>query len=218
LPRTSSPSFFEHLRAFGYSKRVDVFMFTSGGDTLAAFGLSRLVRTFTGSDGRFSVLVPEKCHSAPTRRSLQVLCNQRHQEYFHMQHDDAFSFHSLQTLPRLARTLDAESYSTARDPHTAGGSQKQTGPNDSRAGLMVHPGDHLDRILSSFPRVTVGMLKYPSCDSRTSAASSDTSNASLTRWITSAACTDSDAARPFPQHASTTSRRRLSGISKAAAP
>jgi len=60
------PIFFEHLRAFGYSKRVDVFMFTSGGDTIAAFGLSRLVRSFTRPDGRFGVLVPEKCHSGGT--------------------------------------------------------------------------------------------------------------------------------------------------------
>ena len=60
------PIFYEHLRAFVNVKKIDVFMFTSGGDTLAAFGLSRLVRGFTKPDGRFGVLVPEKCHSAGT--------------------------------------------------------------------------------------------------------------------------------------------------------
>ena len=38
-------------------------MFTGGGDTLAAFGLSRLIREFTNAIG---ALVPEKCYSAGT--------------------------------------------------------------------------------------------------------------------------------------------------------
>lgn len=57
------PKFFEHLRQFQRPKKVDVFLFTTGGDILAAFGLSRLVREFTGCVG---VLTPEKCHSAGT--------------------------------------------------------------------------------------------------------------------------------------------------------
>jgi hypothetical protein len=57
------PKFFDHLSAFGQPKKVDVFLLTTGGDILAAFGLSRLVREFTDSVG---ALVPEKCHSAGT--------------------------------------------------------------------------------------------------------------------------------------------------------
>ena len=65
------PIFFDHLRAFGSdSKRIDVFMFTTGGDTLASFVLSRLVRTFTRPGGRFAVLVPEKCKAAALSSSL----------------------------------------------------------------------------------------------------------------------------------------------------
>jgi hypothetical protein len=57
------PVFFNHLSRFADFKKVDVFIFTQGGDTLAAFGLSRLLREFTSSVG---ALVPEKCHSAGT--------------------------------------------------------------------------------------------------------------------------------------------------------
>jgi len=39
--------FFDHLTAFKDHGKVDVFLFTLGGDTLAAFGLSRLLREFT---------------------------------------------------------------------------------------------------------------------------------------------------------------------------
>lgn len=61
------PVFFEHLRGFTDTTNIDVFLFTTGGDTLAAFGLSRLLREFTRSVG---VLIPEKCHSAGTLFSL----------------------------------------------------------------------------------------------------------------------------------------------------
>ena len=57
------PVFFNHLSGFQDCKKVDVFIFTAGGDTLAAFGLSRLLREFTNSVG---ALVPEKCYSAGT--------------------------------------------------------------------------------------------------------------------------------------------------------
>ncbi len=56
------PVFFRHLNKF-QSKRVDVLIFTQGGDTLAAFGLSRLVREFADS---FGALIPEQCYSAGT--------------------------------------------------------------------------------------------------------------------------------------------------------
>jgi Serine dehydrogenase proteinase len=57
------PVFFNHLSNFSDLKKVDIFIFTHGGDTLAAFGLSNLLREFTKSVG---ALVPEKCHSAGT--------------------------------------------------------------------------------------------------------------------------------------------------------
>jgi hypothetical protein len=55
------PVFFDHLRTFTSHSKIDTLIFTTGGDTLAAFGLSRLLREFTQSVG---ALVPEKCHSA----------------------------------------------------------------------------------------------------------------------------------------------------------
>lgn len=61
------PVFFEHLRTFSHHKRIDCLMFTEGGDTLAAFGLSRLLREFTKDVG---TLVPAKCQSAGTLFAL----------------------------------------------------------------------------------------------------------------------------------------------------
>lgn len=61
------PVFFEHLAAFRECEKVDVFIFTKGGDTLAAFGLSCLVREFASS---FTVLIPHWCHSAGTLFAL----------------------------------------------------------------------------------------------------------------------------------------------------
>jgi Serine dehydrogenase proteinase len=61
------PIFFEHLSRFREPKKVDVFLVTTGGDILAAFGLSRLVREFSEFVG---ALIPEKCHSAGTLFAL----------------------------------------------------------------------------------------------------------------------------------------------------
>ncbi|MFZ0887180.1 MAG: hypothetical protein WA005_01890 [Candidatus Binataceae bacterium] len=58
------PVAYNHLRAFGSFEHLDVFLFTLGGDTQAAFGFSRAVRGFGAR--QVSVLVPEKCHSAGT--------------------------------------------------------------------------------------------------------------------------------------------------------
>ncbi len=63
LAKDFIPIFFQHLRKFPATERVDTFMFTMGGETLAAFGLSRLLREFAKHLG---VLVPEKCHSGGT--------------------------------------------------------------------------------------------------------------------------------------------------------
>ncbi len=60
------PRFYTHLRAFE-SEKVDIFLFTLGGDTLAAYALSRFVREFTKQVG---VLVPLWCHSAGTLFAL----------------------------------------------------------------------------------------------------------------------------------------------------
>lgn len=56
--------FYTHLRTFGGVKQVDVFLFTGGGDTLAAFGVSRLLREF--APDHVGALIPEQCHSAGT--------------------------------------------------------------------------------------------------------------------------------------------------------
>lgn len=61
------PVFFSHLNAFKDGKKLDVFMFTCGGDTLAAFGLGRLTREFFD---RVGFLIPEKCQSAGTLFAL----------------------------------------------------------------------------------------------------------------------------------------------------
>jgi len=61
------PIFYRHLRKLAPTKRLDVFLFTSGGDTLAAFGIARLLREFANDVG---VLIPEKCHSSGTLLSL----------------------------------------------------------------------------------------------------------------------------------------------------
>lgn len=61
------PIFFNHLRSFNGAATVDVLLFTTGGDTLAAFGLSRVLREFSKD---VNVLVPEKCHSAGTLFAL----------------------------------------------------------------------------------------------------------------------------------------------------
>lgn len=61
------PVAYNHLREFGSLTRLDVFLFTLGGDTLAAFGLCRALREFAME---VCVLVPEKCHSAGTLFAL----------------------------------------------------------------------------------------------------------------------------------------------------
>ena len=55
------------LRIKDVYKKIDLFIFTLGGDILAGFGLSRLFREYTGY---FSVLIPDKCYSAGTLLAL----------------------------------------------------------------------------------------------------------------------------------------------------
>jgi len=55
------PLFYEHLESMGDAANIDLFIYTSGGDTLAAFGIARLLREFSNTIG---VLIPQRCHSA----------------------------------------------------------------------------------------------------------------------------------------------------------
>ncbi|MGD0571121.1 MAG: hypothetical protein ABSA78_22205 [Candidatus Sulfotelmatobacter sp.] len=59
--------FFLHLRTTPNLEKLDVLMFTLGGDTLAAYALGRLVRQFAK---KVSVLVPHLCFSGGTLFSL----------------------------------------------------------------------------------------------------------------------------------------------------
>jgi ClpP class serine protease len=61
------PIFLDHLRRIGKRDKIDVFIYTSGGDTLAAFGVARLIREFSP---RLGVLIPMQCHSAGTLLAL----------------------------------------------------------------------------------------------------------------------------------------------------
>ncbi len=67
IAKDALPVFFNQLRALGKLERLDVLVFTTGGDTLAAFGLGRLVREFSDWIG---VLVPDRCLSAGTLFAL----------------------------------------------------------------------------------------------------------------------------------------------------
>ncbi len=59
--------FAEHLRRMGPQNKIDVLLYTSGGDTLAAFSVARLIREYSPE---FNVLVPLRCHSAGTLLAL----------------------------------------------------------------------------------------------------------------------------------------------------
>lgn len=67
VAKDALPIFFNQLRELDPIDRLDVLVFTTGGDTLAAFGLGRLVREFAKWVG---VLVPDRCLSAGTLFAL----------------------------------------------------------------------------------------------------------------------------------------------------
>jgi hypothetical protein len=69
IAKDALPVFFNQLRPHGKVDRLDVLVFTSGGDTLAAFGLGRLTREFSKWVG---VLVPDRCLSAGTLFALNA--------------------------------------------------------------------------------------------------------------------------------------------------
>jgi hypothetical protein len=61
------PLAYEHLRAIGRVPEIDLFLYTLGGDTLAAWSLANLIREYCD---RFAVIVPFRCLSAGTLISL----------------------------------------------------------------------------------------------------------------------------------------------------
>lgn len=67
IAKDAVPIFYNQLRSLGNTQRLDVLISTTGGDTLAAFGIARLVREFAKWVG---VIVPDKCLSAGTLFAL----------------------------------------------------------------------------------------------------------------------------------------------------
>ncbi len=65
------PIFFEHLQALGHQKRLDLFLYTRGGYTLAPTRLAYLIREHCDE---FGVLIPRLAHSAGT--TLAMAANQ----------------------------------------------------------------------------------------------------------------------------------------------
>lgn len=63
----SYPLVFKHLSNLGASKSLSLFIYTPGGDTLAAYGIANLIRQFVDS---YSVIVPTKALSAGTLITL----------------------------------------------------------------------------------------------------------------------------------------------------
>jgi len=59
--------FFEHLRKTPTLEKLDIFLFTIGGDTLAAYALGRFIRQFSKNIG---ILIPHTCHSGGTLFAL----------------------------------------------------------------------------------------------------------------------------------------------------
>lgn len=59
--------FFDHLQRIGETDRIDVLIYSTGGQTLAAWGLANLVREFCTHVG---VLVPYRAYSAATLFAL----------------------------------------------------------------------------------------------------------------------------------------------------
>lgn len=64
------PILYDQLQAFGNTSKIDLFLFTNGGDTLAAFGIARLLREF--SPKNIGVLIPLRCHSAGSLIALSA--------------------------------------------------------------------------------------------------------------------------------------------------
>ena len=57
------PIFTEHLDKIGDTKKISLYLYTRGGETLAAWSLVNLIRNFCNE---FEVIIPFNCHSAGT--------------------------------------------------------------------------------------------------------------------------------------------------------
>ena len=63
IAKDALPYIYEHLKVFGHIEKIDLFLFTNGGDTLAGFGIVNKIREFCS---QFGVLVPFKALSCGT--------------------------------------------------------------------------------------------------------------------------------------------------------
>jgi len=63
IAKDALPYIYEHLVAFGHVDRIDLFIYTNGGDTLAGFGIVNKIREFCNN---FGVLTPFKALSCGT--------------------------------------------------------------------------------------------------------------------------------------------------------
>ena len=61
------PLFYEHLRAIGNVREIDLFLYTQGGDSLAGWGLVNMIREHCE---RFVVIAPFRCFSCGTLITL----------------------------------------------------------------------------------------------------------------------------------------------------
>lgn len=57
------PKFAEHLDRFGDAKKITLFLYTNGGDTLAAWSLVNLIKSYCDE---FEVIIPANCFSSGT--------------------------------------------------------------------------------------------------------------------------------------------------------
>ncbi|MGD0837484.1 MAG: serine protease [Polyangia bacterium] len=67
ISKDASPFIHDFLSEIGPTERIDLLLYTAGGDTLAAFGICQLLREYCNHLG---VLVPFRCHSAGTLIAL----------------------------------------------------------------------------------------------------------------------------------------------------
>lgn len=61
------PKFSEHLDKMGDTEKISLYLYTNGGDTLAAWSLVNLIRSFCKD---FEVIIPSNCFSSGTLISL----------------------------------------------------------------------------------------------------------------------------------------------------
>src|SRR5947209_650085 len=61
------PIISQQLRQIGHSNKIDLFLYSTGGDTMVPWRLVSMIREYCH---QFSVLIPYKAHSAATMISL----------------------------------------------------------------------------------------------------------------------------------------------------